>query len=195
MSPPCSRRQRCRVVSVLPSARRVVLCALISLSSSGAFAPRGRTTARHRGAVGTIDDVPTAGTARSSHGGGGLPGGDTCDSIELGYCTDVEGNLAYFRRYVARSGVLRFDDDGASSPRLSLVHERAHFVFGGDLFDQGDGDLRLSRLLVDLKRRFPDRVTLLMGNRDLNKVNKRDRMMASCAIRSASLHHTKTSPP
>ena len=44
------------------------------------------------------------------------------------------------------------------------------FVFGGDLFDRGEGDLRLARELVDLKRRHPDRVVLLMGNRDINKM-------------------------
>ena len=30
--------------------------------------------------------------------------------VRIGYVTDVEGNLDYFRRYVRASGVLRFDD-------------------------------------------------------------------------------------
>ena len=29
--------------------------------------------------------------------------------VRIGYVTDVEGNLDYFRRYVRASGVLRFD--------------------------------------------------------------------------------------
>ena len=34
-------------------------------------------------------------------------------------------------------------------------------MFGGDLFDKGDGDIRLSRLLCDLKEAEPNRVFLL----------------------------------
>jgi hypothetical protein len=36
--------------------------------------------------------------------------------------------------------------------------------------DKGPGDIRLCRQLVSLKRRHPDRVFLLVGNRDLNKL-------------------------
>lgn len=36
--------------------------------------------------------------------------------------------------------------------------------------DKGPGDIRLCRQLVSLKRRYPDRVHLLVGNRDLNKL-------------------------
>lgn len=44
------------------------------------------------------------------------------------------------------------------------------FVFGGDLFDKGPADIRLARCLTDLKRRYPDRVFLIIGNRDHNKL-------------------------
>jgi hypothetical protein len=55
--------------------------------------------------------------------------------------------------------------------RLDLVDPTRHgFVFGGDLFDKGPHDARLSDLLVDFKTRYPDRVFLLAGNRDLNKL-------------------------
>lgn len=50
------------------------------------------------------------------------------------------------------------DDDGTSE-----------FVYGGDAFDQG-WDLSFSRALLDFKDRFPDRVHLILGNRDLNKI-------------------------
>ena len=42
--------------------------------------------------------------------------------VRIGYVTDVEGNLDYFRRYVRASGVLRFDDDA--------VYEAAVARFG-----------------------------------------------------------------
>ena len=87
----------------------------------------------------------------------------------MGFATDIEGNMAYLCRYVARSRVVRWDASDAS--RLDLVDPTRHyFVFGGDLFDKGPHDERLSRLLVDLKRRYPTRVFLLMGNRDINKL-------------------------
>ena len=86
----------------------------------------------------------------------------TCatEAIEVGFVTDIEGNLDYFRKYVGLSKVLKYADDDT----LELTSTSAHFVFGGDLFDKGDGDLRLSEQLVSLKRRYPERVVLLMGN-------------------------------
>lgn len=37
-----------------------------------------------------------------------------------------------------------------------------HFVFGGDTCDKGPGSLRCLQALVSLKRRYPDRVHLLI---------------------------------
>lgn len=86
---------------------------------------------------------------------------------EVGFITDLEGSLATFERYLAGGGsVLR---RGASG-RLELANETFGFVFGGDLTDRGPGDLRLMQDFLDLKARHPNRVALLMGNRDLNKM-------------------------
>lgn len=88
--------------------------------------------------------------------------------VEVAYCTDVEGNLSYFEKWVETAGrVVRFDSEGKE---LELMHEGAYFVYGGDVCDNGPGDLRLCQLLVSLKKRHPDRVALLSGNRDLNKL-------------------------
>lgn len=43
-------------------------------------------------------------------------------------------------------------------------------VFGGDSVDRGPAGLRLLRALVDVKRRQPEQVVLLAGNRDINKL-------------------------
>lgn len=89
--------------------------------------------------------------------------------VRIGYVTDVEGNLDYFRRYVRASGVLRFDDDAETV--LRFADDGCRFVFGGDAVDKGDGDVRLCRMLADLSDRYGrDRVALLVGNRDLNKL-------------------------
>jgi hypothetical protein len=42
--------------------------------------------------------------------------------------------------------------------------------FGGDTQDAGVGDIRLTRLLLSLKQEHPDRVQLIIGIRDANKL-------------------------
>ena len=87
--------------------------------------------------------------------------------VEIAYCSDVEGNLRYFDRWLETAArVVRYDASG----NLELAHDDAYFVYGGDVVDKGPGDIRLCRLLVGLKRRYPERVALLVGNRDLNKL-------------------------
>jgi hypothetical protein len=98
---------------------------------------------------------------------------DVCGGFRLGYVTDVEGNLDYFKEYVSRSNVLDFEypiQDDPTTMNIRLKNDNCYFVFGGDAVDKGSGDIRLCRALVALKQRYPDRVYLLVGNRDLNKV-------------------------
>lgn len=89
------------------------------------------------------------------------------DDASLEFITDVEGNWEYLCALVARSKVLswRRDDDN----QLVLA-DKALFVFGGDAVDKGPGDIRVTKALVGLKRRYPERVFLLAGNRDVNKL-------------------------
>jgi hypothetical protein len=58
---------------------------------------------------------------------------------------------------------------GVQFKRL-ILRPNTQFVYGGDTVDKGPGDIRLVRALVSLKKRYPDRVHLLVGNRDLNKL-------------------------
>uniref|UniRef100_A0A7S4I846 Calcineurin-like phosphoesterase domain-containing protein n=1 Tax=Odontella aurita TaxID=265563 RepID=A0A7S4I846_9STRA len=90
-----------------------------------------------------------------------FPAGD--GAIE--FITDVEGNWDYFSSLVRRSTVLSFDEDG----NLSLAPD-SFFVHGGDAPDKGPGDIRVVKALTRLKRECPDRVFLLCGNRDTNKL-------------------------
>jgi hypothetical protein len=67
-------------------------------------------------------------------------------------------------------GQPRYHDDGACELTL---HEGWCFVHGGDSCDKGGavgGSVRVVRTLVALKNKYPDRVTLILGNRDLNKM-------------------------
>jgi len=92
------------------------------------------------------------------------PGGES----KVCFITDAEGNLDYFQRCVALSTVVCSGEDGA----LSFSREEGQdiFVYGGDTCDKGDGDIRIVQALVAFKGKHPDRVHLLVGNRDLNKI-------------------------
>mmetsp|Transcript_20768 Transcript_20768/g.29027 ORF Transcript_20768/g.29027 Transcript_20768/m.29027 type:complete len:500 (+) Transcript_20768:207-1706(+) len=67
------------------------------------------------------------------------------------------------------------DDDGkyggdATSTSPLRLRPGCHFVYGGDMVDRGTGDLRVQRDIMQLKKSFPSRVHLILGNRDINKL-------------------------
>jgi hypothetical protein len=85
----------------------------------------------------------------------------------VGYVTDVEGNLEFWEKYITHSKVLYRDIGGDNSLHL---RDNCQFVYGGDSCDRGIGDIQVIRELVQLKDRYPERVHLIMGNRDINKL-------------------------
>ena len=92
----------------------------------------------------------------------------------IAYVTDVEGDLDLFRRSVSLSDVVGWGDEAQTRVVFRDASGTADtadmFVFGGDLFDKGSGDLRLADTLTAFKRAHPTRVFLIMGNRDVNKL-------------------------
>lgn len=90
---------------------------------------------------------------------------DGLDCTKLGYCTDVEGNLDFWNKYVDHSKVMHRDSSGKL-----VLHDKCRFVYGGDTCDRGYGDLHVLRDLISLKETYPERVHLIMGNRDINKL-------------------------
>ena len=103
---------------------------------------------------------------------------ETC-TVQIAYCTDVEGNWKYFCHWVRLSPGVTFDDGSDRAyRRMEQVAEYAnlrledgwHFVFGGDAGDKGPHTLCMIRTLNLFKRKYPDRVHVLLGNRDLNKI-------------------------
>ena len=98
----------------------------------------------------------------------------------ISYMTDIEGDGDYLDRYVEQSRVLEHKPRSASSSLSSFLFpydtmidfttNHAHLVHGGDVWDKGGRDLYCIRQLLDLKRRHPDRVHFLMGNRDIHKM-------------------------
>ena len=95
---------------------------------------------------------------------------ETRASVVVGYVTDVEGKLDLFEEYAERSLVVEMGEGGELHFAPHPDTYTPHFVYGGDCFDKGPGDLRLARMLIDFKLRYPDRVHLVIGNRDANKL-------------------------
>ncbi|CAJ1453795.1 unnamed protein product, partial [Effrenium voratum] len=87
------------------------------------------------------------------------------ETAKVAFITDCEGNFEYWMRCVEMSSVVCWD-----SGKLEFANSSDTFVFGGDVFDKGTGDLRIAQQLVHFKQRYPERVHLLAGNRDVNKL-------------------------
>ena len=82
--------------------------------------------------------------------------------------TDFEGNFDYFMKLAAAS--VAFQVVETATGRLKLA-DGWRFVYGGDVTDHVMGDLRTLDALLKLRDRYgSDRVTLVMGNRDVNKM-------------------------
>lgn len=103
------------------------------------------------------------------------------------FVSDIEGNYEYWRNYLQISYVVREATeagdalratativDGAGEdeglPRRLVLREGCHLVYGGDVCDRGPGDLRVMRDILMLKESYPDRVHIILGNRDINKL-------------------------
>ena len=93
--------------------------------------------------------------------------------MNVAYFTDVEGNWEYLASFVALSEALKRDGENEDGSMRLQLNDGWRIVFGGDSCDKGGvvgGSVRVVRTLVRLKKKYPDRVTLLLGNRDLNKM-------------------------
>jgi len=87
---------------------------------------------------------------------------------------DAPGPLLYTSDLEGRWDKLEHALDGCPWARLDgdelRVEPGAVFLFGGDTVDRGPGSLRLVSTLVRAQAAMPDRVVLLAGNRDINKL-------------------------
>jgi hypothetical protein len=84
--------------------------------------------------------------------------------MQTAYLTDLEGQWQKFESFCDGNPLVWFDGD-----QLTLAAD-ARFVFGGDAIDRGPHGMRIVRVLTRAKRRYGDRVVLLAGNRDINKL-------------------------
>jgi hypothetical protein len=85
----------------------------------------------------------------------------------VAYLTDVEGHWDKLADFAQDNPLVSLSGD-----RL-LLAPGATFVFGGDAIDRGPWSRRIVATLLEAKRRYGERVVLLAGNRDLNKLRLR----------------------
>jgi len=90
----------------------------------------------------------------------------------VAFFTDIEGNWEYLCACVEQSVALSFSDVSRNTLVLS---DGWSVVFGGDYVDKGPcdapgGSIRVVTVLTALKRAYPERVSLILGNRDINKM-------------------------
>ncbi|MBI4953590.1 MAG: hypothetical protein HY908_16315 [Myxococcales bacterium] len=83
----------------------------------------------------------------------------------IAYLTDVEGQWHKLEGFCRDNPYVSLDAEG----RLSVA-EGAVFVFGGDAIDRGPSGRRIVATFLEAARRMPERVVLLAGNRDINKM-------------------------
>lgn len=83
----------------------------------------------------------------------------------LAYLTDVEGHWEKLVDFATDNPLVSLD----AHDRI-VVADDARFVFGGDSVDRGPAGRRVVEALIDAKQRHPDRVFLIAGNRDINKL-------------------------
>eukprot|EP00466_Bigelowiella_natans_P010775 jgi/Bigna1/76238/fgenesh1_pg.40_\ len=134
---------------------------LRSLSPSSLFVNRGQMLVERHFS-----------TSPSSQSGETLLADHRCNMItakpgtKIGFITDIEGSLSFWKRYIKLSKILYRDPDS----RTLKLNDGCLLVFGGDMVDRGTGDLRVVQDVLDLKARYPDRVYFILGNRDVNKL-------------------------
>jgi len=141
-------------------------------------APVGATWPRLIGGVraasSTAGDATTAAAAAAA-------------ADRVSFSTDWEGNIDYALRYASEhSHGLTVESTDGFVPVFGL-RPGFRFVYGGDVCDHEPGDLRCAAALVLLKERYPSRVTLLLGNRDLNKMRLKSELTPEALQRPADL--------
>jgi hypothetical protein len=90
-------------------------------------------------------------------------------AAEVAYLTDIEGSYEKLMRYLSRSAAFTHNGD-----HIYHLKPGAYFVFGGDATDREGYSRKILKELIRIKQEAPDRVSLIVGNRDITYIRLRD---------------------
>ena len=96
----------------------------------------------------------------------------------VAYITDIEGRWNKLESFCEGNPSVTL-----KAGRLEVA-PGAIFVFGGDAVDRGPEGRKLIRTLLSVKKRQPDQVVLLAGNRDINKLRLRKELQGDPPTRT-----------
>lgn len=91
--------------------------------------------------------------------------GPVLAQTKVGILGDIEGNYSRFSDFIKNGDTFFYNSRG----ELDLLPGR-DFVFMGDAIDHGPGAIRFTKAITELKEKYPRRVNIILGNRDLNKM-------------------------
>lgn len=104
----------------------------------------------------------------------------------IAYITDLEGRWDKLERSCADNPHCTLHDG------VLTLAPGVRFVFGGDAVDRGPADRRILATLLAAKRQYGDRVVLLAGNRDINKLRLHSELAGAPPPGAPSaLHHDR----
>lgn len=84
---------------------------------------------------------------------------------------DIEGDWHKIASVANKpNSILRIMNDNPDNFSAELVGKKSKLVFLGDSIDKGANNVKVLRFLVYLKNKYPHRVFLILGNRDINKL-------------------------
>ena len=146
--------------------------------------------------------APSLVSAAFLDGGGSPTVPFSVEKAPIQYMTDSEGFMQHFCQWVLDNPAIEFAQDfeknvdycvlaGKDAHQLEFKDDETVFVFGGDATTRGDGSKRILRALVDFKARYPERVFLIVGNRDAMMMRLTSEW-ADPEVHSAWVHEAKT---
>jgi hypothetical protein len=104
-------------------------------------------------------------------------------STKIIHVTDIEGNDEKLDNIIKLTSEI-----SRSSAGLRFADSSTQFVFGGDAGDRGPGTLKIMSDLTKFKEAEPDRVTLIVGNREAKMTRIKDELLDCTSVRRRLLH-------
>ncbi|HEV2601489.1 MAG TPA: metallophosphoesterase [Candidatus Babeliales bacterium] len=83
---------------------------------------------------------------------------------------DIEGTIQKVKTFAEKSDILVLNPNDPTDYKATLRGNNTQLIFLGDSIDKGPNSKWVLQFLIHLKRTYPNQVTLIMGNRDINKL-------------------------